>query len=243
MDDYTVTGERFEQQMLWLQRQGWHPTSLQNLLPDKIQNLPERSVVITFDDGFASNRQHAWPVLDQLRFPASTFVVTDRLGSRNSWDGEGRDHYPLLSGEDIAVADRQLMTFHSHSKSHPDLPSLTRDELLEELRGSKHTLSRMGLDTSFFAYPFGRWNWQVVDAVRDVGFRGACSCLQGLNGVRTNPLLLRRVEVRNEDVGWRFQSKVTTGRDWTTWPPDRPEWLRQVRSRMRRHFGVEGNRS
>jgi peptidoglycan/xylan/chitin deacetylase (PgdA/CDA1 family) len=238
MDEYTVSPRCFAMQMEWIDRNGWHPVALAELLDGRFRQVKSPALVVTFDDGFASNRIHAWPILERFGFPSSTFLVSDRLGSRNTWDGEGRDNYPLLSAEDIAAADRKLMSFHSHTKSHPDLPGLEPHGVLEELQGSKHTLCTMGLDASFFAYPFGSWNWEVVDAVRNSGYQGACSCLQGLNSARTNPFLLRRVEIRNEDVGWRFRAKVATGRDWTAWPPDRPEWLRHVRFRLRRHLRV-----
>ena len=64
-----------------------------------VNNNPEHSLVLTFDDGFASNREHAWPVLERNGFPSATFVVTDYLGGYNIWDGPSRASYSFIISE------------------------------------------------------------------------------------------------------------------------------------------------
>ena len=61
------------------------------------QELNKRSLVITFDDGFDSNKKFAWRFVEKLAFPSDTFLVTGCIGQRNRWDGPSRENYPLLS--------------------------------------------------------------------------------------------------------------------------------------------------
>jgi peptidoglycan/xylan/chitin deacetylase (PgdA/CDA1 family) len=238
MDEFTVSPAIFAEQMDWIRRNGWHPTTLENVVAPGV-SLPKRSLVITFDDGFASNREHAWPVLRRHGFPSATFIVTERLGSYNRWDGPTRDSYPLLSSEEVALADAGLMTFHSHSATHPDLRSLADDwnALRKEVEHSRDSLASVKNTGRFFAYPFGCWSPEVVDRVAKAGYLGACTCIEGLNSPYTNPYLLRRVEIHESDVGWKLWLKLYLGRDI----------LRRLRVRMARvsHYmsGLRRNRN
>ncbi len=238
MDQYTVTPESFRMQMEWIHRHDWTPTTLENVLREKIEGVPDHALVITFDDGFASNRVYAWPILDNYHFPSATFLVANRLGSRNLWDGPGKDIYSLISHEDLSEANPKLMQFHSHSLTHPRLPLLGRDALRKEIEESRDSILSYGASGSFFAYPYGEWNRQVMERVREAGYSGACTCIEGLNSEGTDPFLLRRVEIKDVDLGWRFWLKLKTGHDLFR-HSDRvnklSEWLR------RRTLVVSGN--
>ena len=238
MDKYTVSPETFVEQMDWIRRHGWQPVTLENAVGSRVTANSPRSLALTFDDGFASNRDHAWPVLEKYRFPSATFVVTDCLGNVNTWDGPSRSTYPLLSAEDLAGADPRLMTFHSHSATHADLTFLTHDpaSLRHELEDPRRCLADLPMAGNLFAYPRGSWNWAVMEHVRSAGYVGACTSLEGLNSARTNPFLLRRIEIEERDVGWRLGLKIRSGRDLAKWPPNRPAevavfaaWIRRDR--------------
>ena len=231
MDKYTVTPESFGLQMEWIHRHHWTPTTLENVLREKINNIPDHSLVITFDDGFESNRIYAWPILHNYRFPSTTFLVANRLGSRNLWDGPGRDMYSIISQEDLSGADPNLMQFHSHSLTHPKLSLLGRDAQRKEIEESRNSILSYGASGSFFAYPFGDWNRQVMERVREAGYSGACTCIEGLNSEGTDPFLLRRVEIKDDDLEWRLWLKLKTGHDFFAYR-DRVHklrgWLRRL---------------
>jgi peptidoglycan/xylan/chitin deacetylase (PgdA/CDA1 family) len=229
MDRYTVSPKRFAEQMGFLARQGWRVIALDDLFETGSLGGSGKTVALTFDDGFASNRQHAWPVLMRSGFRATTFVVTDQLGGSNCWDDVSAPRYPLLTVDDIRSTDPALMTFHSHSATHASLDTLRNAPLTQEVRDSRVRLEAItGQVATLFAYPFGRWDWRVVRLVRAAGYRAACTCMGGLNSRRTNPLLLRRVEILNEDLGWRFRLKLLTGRhvfDGYLRPPSELQFL------------------
>jgi peptidoglycan/xylan/chitin deacetylase (PgdA/CDA1 family) len=242
MDDYTVSPGTFAAQMAAIKRHGWTPVELERVVAGRRGGIPRRSVAITFDDGFASNRQYAWPILEMHGFPSATFLVTGELGSRNNWDGPGRANYPLLSAEDLTAASPALMRFHAHSATHSDLTALNggSESLDRELEGPLRVMAELPAAGRMFAYPWGSWNWQVMQRVRNSGYLGACTCMEGLNSAVTNPFLLRRTEITEDDVGWRFRLKLFSGRDIVQWPVRRPPeisvlgaWLRQGRKSHR----------
>ena len=235
MDRYTVSPARFAAQMETLHRQNWHVISLRDLVQHVDRVTRDRRVVITFDDGFSSNREFAWPILTQYAFPAATFVVTGMIGTVNSWDGPERAHYPLLSAEELRSTSADMQWVYPHSTTHADLTLLADpDELRRELKESKALVdSTVRGPATVFAYPRGSWNWDVINTARELGYIGACTCLEGLNTRKTHPFLLRRVEVHDDDLGWRLQLKLRFGRDLVRWPPRRPaivsiaaKWIR-----------------
>ena len=239
IDRYTVSPSHFATQMQWLHRKGWRAISLNNLLQRDDATEIGRRFVITFDDGFASNREFAWPILARHEFPSATFVVTDMIGGVNSWDGRARANYPLLTAEELRSSTNHLHAIYPHSVTHADLTRLEDSAALRrELKVSKEVVeSVVGGEARILAYPRGSWNWDVIDAARSLEYVGACTCLEGLNTARTHPFLLRRVEIHDGDLGWRLQLKLRFGRDLWRWPPSRPaivsiagNWMR---NRMR----------
>src|SRR4051812_11688642 len=101
MDAYTVSPSRFDEQMRSMLERGYSPVPLASLVGDRLRMCPPCSVAITFDDGFASNRVHAWPVLERLRIPSTTFIVTGLFGGVNEWDAPEERRFPLLTREEL----------------------------------------------------------------------------------------------------------------------------------------------
>ncbi|GAA0761739.1 peptidoglycan/xylan/chitin deacetylase (PgdA/CDA1 family) [Erythromicrobium ramosum] len=239
MDKYTVSPATFSNQMDHIARDGWHPVALDDFVSSTMFNRTGKDLVITFDDGFASNREHAWPTLRKHGFPSSTFVVTDFLGGSNQWDSEDMAIWPLLDSDDLREADKDLFSFHSHSATHQRLPHIAGDrtaierELDNSLRTIAALIDRPG---KVFAYPFGNFVLQTMADVREAGYLGACSCMQGCNRMGTDPYLLRRVEIHERDTGWRYKVKLHTGRDFFARPSLRPKQLQLLAERWRRQL-------
>ncbi len=120
--------------------------------------LPHRTVVFTFDDGYASVHRHAFPVLARHGFTATVFPVTAHLGDTNRWD-DGRAEIPTLElmtraqVEDLAEAGWEI---GGHTHTHRPMPSLDDREVTEELARSNDILAELsGTEVRSFAYPFG----------------------------------------------------------------------------------------
>lgn len=193
--DLTVSPEAFQRQIAWLARHRFTAiTSLQWLeCRERGVPLPDRAVLLTFDDAYLDLHYHALPVLRRYGFAATVFVVTGCIGGASSWDEPaGWMALDCMSAEQIRHWDEQGIEFGAHSHYHPDLTRLSDSEIVEELDACTHELERiLGVKPRSFAYPYGKFNDAVRCRVRErfgLGF----SVLGGLNTLDTNAHALRR---------------------------------------------------
>jgi peptidoglycan/xylan/chitin deacetylase (PgdA/CDA1 family) len=160
--------------------------------------LPERTVVLTFDDGFCDFYTSAAPVLRRLNLPATIFVLTGLCGKTNNWAGQDASwisQHALLDWQQVAELAQQGFQIGAHSISHPMLPALSAEEAKHEIADSKAELQERTRQTvDFFAYPFGRWS-PTVRAVVQEHYRGACSTGAGVVQPDADPFALPRVDV------------------------------------------------
>jgi peptidoglycan/xylan/chitin deacetylase (PgdA/CDA1 family) len=132
--------------------------------------VPDRSVVITFDDGWLTQYENALPILQRLHFTATFFVITKQVGVGPKY----------MTLEQIQALQRAGMTIASHSRTHPDLTKANTAQLRDEIAGSRHDLQKMlGINTDLFAYPYGAWNKRVATAARGAGYRAARAAAGG----------------------------------------------------------------
>lgn len=158
--------------------------------------LPERTVALTFDDGFRDFYSAAAPVLRRLEFPATIFLPTGYCGRTNCWAGQPEwvDEEVLLDWQQVAGLAQNGFNFGAHSISHPILPSLSVDEAEHEIVGSKAQIEeRTGQLVEFFAYPYGRWSPTVRDLVSR-HYLGACSTGAGVVEQDADSFVLPRVD-------------------------------------------------
>jgi peptidoglycan/xylan/chitin deacetylase (PgdA/CDA1 family) len=158
--------------------------------------LPERTVALTFDDGFRDFYSSAAPVLRRFGLPATIFLPTGYCGRTNSWPGQPDwvSKEALLDWKQVAELAHNGFSFGAHSVNHLVLPALSVDEAEHEIAGSKaqieeHTRQRVDL----FAYPYGRWS-TVVRGIVSRHYRGACSTGAGVVEQDADPFALPRVD-------------------------------------------------
>ena len=214
---YVVPVHRFRRQLRWLRRRGYRVIGLDELLAARRahQPPPARAVVITFDDGYLDNRELAARELRALGFTATFFLVSERLGGRNTWDrrGELAGRW-MLSWEDARALLAAGMSVGAHTRTHPVLPEHPAGVQRREIAGAREDLEQqLGHPVGTFAYPFGRLDDTTVAAVAEGGYEGACCSRSGVNDPCVSSLLLRRVEVRGTDSLLRFALAVHRG--WT----------------------------
>jgi peptidoglycan/xylan/chitin deacetylase (PgdA/CDA1 family) len=159
--------------------------------------LPERPLVITFDDGYRSVYQAAFPLLRALAMPATVFLAVGDAeeGSRcGAGDAKTRlpsmEGRPMLSWGEIREMQRGGISFGAHTLTHPDLTRLPPASVEREMAASKAVLEEMlGEPVAGFAYPFGRYDALSLQlarrhfacAVSDrLGFAGPGSDLHAL---------------------------------------------------------------
>ena len=145
---------------------------------DRSGRLPRGVTALTFDDGFSSLFQHAWPVLARHRLPATVFLVAQTLtdhGQPVDWvDSPPAHRLETLSLDQVREMQSAGIAFESHSYSHADLTSLSFETCVRDLRTSRELLeSLLGRPVRLLAYPRGRHNDAVRSAARRAGFSHA----------------------------------------------------------------------
>jgi len=139
----TVGPDQFERQICYLVSHGYQTICPSDWLAARREGtpLPERPVLLTFDDGYADLAHHAFPVLRRHGLKAAAYVVTRRLGLTNTWDEVvGRPTMRLMAADQVCEFAGQGIEFGSHTRTHPRLTSLSEQRLNEEIEGSRDDL-------------------------------------------------------------------------------------------------------
>lgn len=212
--DLTVAPEEFERQVMWLAGHGYTGISPLDWIQwrDKGKSLPEKPVLITFDDGYASVATHGLPVLERQGFGATVFVVTRRLGLSNTWDQAlGYPAIPLMSADEISRWAARGFEFGCHTRTHANLASLSEADIENEVVGSRDDLATIiNHLPATFAYPWGSFNKTAHNCVRNA-FDLAFSTRRGLNFRGTDLHLMRRSAVHANRSILDFASRVMFG--------------------------------
>lgn len=198
--DTVVILERFRAQLKILAESGYRSLTLGEYfqMRERGDAPPPRSIVLTFDDGHYSAYRLAFSALREYGFRGVFFVVAGRLD----------EAYHLTRVQLRQMAD-EGMEIGSHGLTHRFLPIMSPDEIAWELGESREILElATGRPVEFFAFPGGHYDATVLTALSAGGYRGACSCLQGLNDSDTPPYLLKRVEIRRRVELPQFKNAV-----------------------------------
>lgn len=183
-----VTPEQLDSQLKYFSTNGYNIISLDELHQALVDNksLPEKSIVLTFDDGYKSFYTNAFPLLKKYNLKATEFVITqvETAPAYFSWD-------------EISQMDKSgLIQFGAHTRHHPNLPGLSQSAIVNEIMGSKNDLEQhLKKPITWFAYPYGSYNNFIVQTVRNSGFVGAVSTVYGAGQSRDKLFLEPRIMV------------------------------------------------
>lgn len=188
----TVTPERFSRDLVRLKDNGYQSISLtqfHNFMSGRSADLPEKPVLITFDDGYVDNYENAYFILLNYGMVATFFIITGLL-----WT-PGR-----VSPENIIEMQQHGMSFGSHTLSHRALGELPTSDMEEELNSSRSTLeSILGVPVRSVAYPRGSYNAATTKAAIDNGYLYGFTTQSGTCYNNTPPFELRRIPVFSYD--------------------------------------------
>ncbi|SNR77272.1 glycosyltransferase [Blastococcus mobilis] len=200
--DWCVGPELFERQLDALTAAGVSWIGLGDLLAwlDGAP-LPDRAVLLTFDDGYADLLQHAAPALERRGIPAVVLLVSDQIGGWNEWDARrGAGKLPLLTEEQLHELVARGWSLGAHSHTHAHLTQLDDATLGRELTEPLAGLRARGLPVEpVLAYPHGEHDARVRAATRRAGYAAAFA-LEGRRpstGARGR-FALPRIEVRRD---------------------------------------------
>jgi peptidoglycan/xylan/chitin deacetylase (PgdA/CDA1 family) len=164
MSTLFVSPEDLDKQLEYLQYYGFHTISFIDLADyfEKGKPLPQRPIIISFDDGWENQYEYAFPILQKYHDTATFYVVTNYL-----------NHGNFIRTEQLKTMVAAGMAIGCHSRSHPYLTSVGGERAWDEIAGAKAILEADGFKIDTFAYPYGAYNKRIVAMVQAAGFRSA----------------------------------------------------------------------
>ncbi len=193
-----VTPDQFQRQMDALLVMGYRTIRFDHWLAyrrGQTHSLPDRPLIITFDDGYACFDRNAWPVLKDRGLGATVFLVAGQIGGTNAWDRDERQE-TLLTATRIQSLQREGVHFGSHSVTHPALARIPPARALDELTQSRALLTELlGRAPDVFAYPYSNQSRAVRQLAKQAGYACAVRGKGRMNSPRVDPFGLRRIKV------------------------------------------------
>ena len=185
----TVSVADFEDQMRYLKENDYKTITPEEMLAAFKNNtpLPEKAVIITFDDGYLDNYKNAYPILKKYGLKATIFVITDYVSlypNYVTWD-----ELKEMQGSGI-------INIESHTMDHLNLLKVDKNEARLQLSGSKHWLeAHLKKPIKFLAYPEGDYNNEIINILKDLGYEGAFTVSYAKASKDENPYELSRVPI------------------------------------------------
>ncbi len=188
--DLSVSPDLFRSHLQALADGGYTPISMYELVSHLNQGapLPEKPVILTFDDGYRDNYENAFPLLTEFGMTAMFFVVSDYMDEGN----------PLYLSWDMAREMKDAgMNIESHGRNHASLRNRNDDYLVWQALGSAETIEyELGERPRFVTYPFGHYDSNTIRIFESAGFWGGVTINAGATHSTDDLFQLRRVRVR-----------------------------------------------
>lgn len=226
-DNYFITTtEQFEEQMKYLIDNGYN-----SITPEQIKcyldgscNIPEKSFIVTIDDGNISSYYYALPILEKYEVNSINFVISSRVD--NGFHEMDASKLQFLSSDELEdiYNNHLLMTIGSHSNQMHDMVnnenkvySMSYEEILNDVSIAKKVL----YDTDYFAYPFGGMTDDFKEAVKNADYDMAFLFDQGVK-VRKgdNIFQLPRIEIRGDYSLYEFSKVIEENKTFIRYTKD-----------------------
>lgn len=163
----TVIPQDLQIQMDWLRERGFESISLYDMQNHLAlgQPLPDKPIVISFDDGYRGVYDFAYPVMRAHGYTGTLFVPTELI------DKQQPDYINWQMAEELARAGWKI---EPHTKSHVELPGQPHKYILYQVLGSMETIrAHVGYQPRYFCYPGGEYDAEVIGLLKEIGYWGA----------------------------------------------------------------------
>ncbi len=192
-----IAVQSFREQIRYLKDHGYRVVSLKQFLEftSLERQLPKRTVVLTFDDGWKSFKEYAYPILKEVGFPATLFIYTDFVGARSA-----------LSWTELRELAEEGFDVEAHSKTHGDFRRRPGEPDAEYARRMQAELTQplglfqryLGQSSQILAYPYGSHDDEVMERVRAAGYQAAFDVRREGNPAFGKPYSLHRSQIYSE---------------------------------------------
>lgn len=184
---YNVEPQEFAAQLDYLTAAGYHTITMQEYMRSRKGKfmLPDKPVILTFDDGYADNYTYMLPLVEERGMKAVVYMITNKIGARE-----------YLTWDQLRDMQKRGVEIGSHTANHLPLTSLPPDKQKEEVALSKLLMEWNGINTVFsLSYPNGAYDASLPVLLREEEYLNAVTGDPGLNTTETNPYLLKRINI------------------------------------------------
>lgn len=190
---YNVPPEDFAGQLDYLAEQGYTTITMLEFMKARKGKLelPEKPIILTFDDGYDDNYYEMLPILEAHGMKAVVYMVTNMIGQPG-----------YLTWEQLREMQNRGVEIGSHTANHVPLTELPPEERNDELKLSKLILEWNGIKTVFsLSYPNGKYDDSLPGLLKENEYLTAVTGDAGLNTFQTNPYLMQRVNILDSPFG------------------------------------------
>lgn len=162
---YHILPENFRAQMQYLKDNGYAVIPMKVYLDsiNKGTEIPKKSVVLTFDDGWKNQYDYAYPILKEFGYTATFYIISNTVNGKS-----------YMTWDQVKELDRAGMNIQSHTATHENLTKVNEQKIRQELANSKQTLEeKLGHSINMLAYPYYGNNASVQKLVAEAGYTSA----------------------------------------------------------------------
>lgn len=175
--------------------------------------MPDRAVVLTFDDGCENFHEYALPILEDFGYPSIVYPVAGLAGQPAGWlAADGHPTPPLMTEARLRELSDRGVEIGSHAYSHTRLATLSPEQQRQELVDSRERLRQaLGRDVVHVCYPYGSHDTNTLLMAAEAGYQSGVTCQRGAATPAFDPLALPRKAVSQGDdvIGflWKLFAK------------------------------------
>lgn len=215
-----VKPSEFEKQLIWLKNNGFTSFTLSELV--NLEVIPKKAVVLTFDDGYEDNFKNAFALLKKYGFKATIYIVLNRFEQNwatdkdlNQVSNELNSEKMLLNEQIKEMIDSGLIEIGSHTLDHVNLPKLTFNEKITQIKESKEKIEEIfNIICNSFAYPFGFFDKESVKIVKELTYTNATTTVNGVfDKTKYSNFEIPRIMVSGRQSLFSFILKIKKGRN------------------------------
>ena len=190
----TVIPQDFQIQMDWLRERGFESVSLYDMQNHLALGhpLPDKPIVISFDDGYRGVYDFAYPVMRAHGYTGTLFVPTELI------DKQQPDYINWQMAEELAQSGWKI---EPHTKTHVELPGQPRNYILYQALGSMETIrAHVGYQPRYFCYPGGEYDAEVIGILKEIGYWGAVTTVFAIDHQLRDAYRWGRVRVSGQET-------------------------------------------
>ena len=198
---YIISPDKLKEDLLWLKNHGYESVFVSDLIDfcEGKKDLPQKPVVITFDDGHYNNYYYAKPIFEELKFKATINIVgTYSEFSTTSGDFDNPNYSHLTWGEIKALQQNEFFEIGNHTYNMHNLKprygigkkpeedfETYKENLTKDVTKLENCFKdKCGFTTKIFAYPFGKYSEESYEILSGLGFKAFLTCNEGINHLK-----------------------------------------------------------